>query len=144
MNSHFGFAFVLPCFIFRLLLVDLFAVSQRYKVRHYWRYLMPSLTTWVWSPGTTWWKERSDLHKTSSDLYIHIITSWMHMPVRTRAHTHTHTHTHTQVFFKNFKFKKNKSQNGAGDMAAVRSSAVLVENPPMFKSITHLTAHNLL
>lgn len=33
------------------------------------RYLLPSLATWVWYRGPTGWKERTDSHKSSSDLW---------------------------------------------------------------------------
>lgn len=34
-------------------------------------WVMPNLETWVWSLESPWWKERSNLDKTSSDLHMH-------------------------------------------------------------------------
>lgn len=55
-----------------------------------WRHLRLSLTVWVQSMGTTWWKER--IHSPSCPL-TSMYVPW-YVLTCTRSHTHTHIYAH--------------------------------------------------
>lgn len=70
-------------------------LAQRLRLRD----LLPSRTTWVSSPRSTPWKERTDFRKLFSDPY-------MCCPIR--------SHANKSINVKNYVFKKNESEgNGS-------------------------------
>lgn len=62
------------------------------------RILVTKLMSWVWFPGPTWWKEKTDAKKWTSDLHIHVVArKCTNTHVRVHTHTHTHMGAHTRV-----------------------------------------------
>jgi hypothetical protein len=60
---------------------------------HQERYSLANLMTWVWFLGPTWWKEKPDSCKLSSDLHTCAVQcTCTSMYTLTNIHTYTHTH----------------------------------------------------
>lgn len=65
-----------------------------------------------WPPGLTWWKERNDFCKLSSDFNTRAVEP-MHTCTFTHAHTHIHTIIHVKKMFNLLPYKEQKSQQNS-------------------------------